>query len=71
MPTETGGTEMPSSAEPRSLTAIRRFARDEFGATAIEYALIASGISIVIFAVVNTLGATTAGLYQNVVTALK
>jgi pilus assembly protein Flp/PilA len=32
------------------------FVRDESGATAIEYGLIAAGISVAIIAVVNTLG---------------
>jgi len=50
---------------------LKCFARDDSGATAIEYAMIASGISIVIITVVNTLGTTTSGLYQSVVTALK
>ena len=35
---------------------LRRFIRDESGATAIEYGLIAAGISIAIIAVVFTLG---------------
>lgn len=35
---------------------VQRFARDESGATAIEYGLIAAGISIAIIAVVNGLG---------------
>jgi pilus assembly protein Flp/PilA len=33
-----------------------RFAKDESGATAIEYGLIAAGISVVIITVVNSLG---------------
>jgi pilus assembly protein Flp/PilA len=33
-----------------------RFAKDESGATAIEYGLIAAGISVAIITVVNTLG---------------
>jgi pilus assembly protein Flp/PilA len=33
-----------------------RFIRDTSGATAIEYGLIAAGISVAIIAVVNTLG---------------
>jgi pilus assembly protein Flp/PilA len=33
-----------------------RFAKDDSGATAIEYGLIAAGISVAIIAVVNTLG---------------
>jgi pilus assembly protein Flp/PilA len=35
---------------------IKRFMIDESGATAIEYGLIAAGISVAIIAVVNTLG---------------
>jgi pilus assembly protein Flp/PilA len=35
---------------------IWRFVKDESGATAIEYGLIAAGISIAIIAVVNGLG---------------
>jgi pilus assembly protein Flp/PilA len=36
---------------------IHRFLRDETGATAIEYGLIAAGIALAIIAVVNGLGA--------------
>ena len=35
---------------------LKRFAKDESGATAIEYGLIAAGISVAIIAVVNGLG---------------
>jgi pilus assembly protein Flp/PilA len=35
---------------------IKRFAADESGATAIEYGLIAAGISVAIIAAVNNLG---------------
>jgi pilus assembly protein Flp/PilA len=35
---------------------LKRFLNDESGATAIEYGLIAAGISVVIITVVNTLG---------------
>jgi pilus assembly protein Flp/PilA len=35
---------------------LERFADDESGATAIEYGLIAAGISVAIIAVVNSLG---------------
>jgi pilus assembly protein Flp/PilA len=34
-------------------TIVKRFVRDESGATAIEYGLIAAGISVVIIPVVN------------------
>ena len=51
-------------------TSFARFARDDSGATAIEYALIAVGIAAVIIAAVNSLGGTLAGLYSNVNTQL-
>jgi pilus assembly protein Flp/PilA len=71
MRTETGVTNMDRLAAISSVSAggLSGFARDESGATAIEYALIASGISIVIVTAVNTVGTTTNGLFQAVVTA--
>jgi pilus assembly protein Flp/PilA len=39
-----------------SMSLISRFLRDEAGATAIEYGLIAAGISVAIIATVATLG---------------
>lgn len=50
---------------------VLRFMRDESGATAIEYAIIASGISIVIVAIVNSLGVTLNTTFTSVQTALK
>jgi pilus assembly protein Flp/PilA len=35
---------------------IMRFIKDESGATAVEYGLIAAGISIAIIAIINSLG---------------
>ena len=52
-------------------TLLRRFVADNSGATAIEYALIASGVSIVIAGAVVTLGSNVKGFYSNVSTALK
>lgn len=52
-------------------TLLRRFVADSSGATAIEYALIASGVSIVIVGTVATLGSNVKGFYSNVATALK
>jgi len=49
----------------------KSLARDESGATSIEYALIASGISIVILVAVNTLGTTLNGMYSSINVALK
>ena len=49
-----------------------RFMRDESGATAIEYAMIASGIAVAIASTVVTLGSAVKGdLYGNVATAMK
>jgi pilus assembly protein Flp/PilA len=52
-------------------TSLRRFARDRSGASAIEYALIASGVSIVIAGTLVTLGSEVKGFYSSVATALK
>lgn len=49
---------------------IKRFLDDESGATAIEYGLIAAGISIAIVAVVFTLGEELEGIFSNVETRL-
>jgi pilus assembly protein Flp/PilA len=50
---------------------IRRFFKDQTAATAIEYGLIAGGISIVILAAVQTIGGTLQTTFSNVATALK
>ena len=50
---------------------LRRFLGDEQGATSIEYALIASGVSIVIVGTVATLGSKVTGMFTSVATALK
>lgn len=39
-------------------TSIARFVKDESGATAIEYGLIAAGIAVAIITMVGTLGGT-------------
>jgi pilus assembly protein Flp/PilA len=44
----------------------RRLAADARGATAIEYAIIASGVAVVISAVVYNLGTSLNGLYTSV-----
>jgi pilus assembly protein Flp/PilA len=48
-----------------------RFANDDSAATAIEYCLIASLISIVIIVAVNGVGTTLNASYTTVSTALK
>ena len=50
---------------------LSRFLRDESGATAIEYAMIASGVGVAIAATVTSLGSGVKGLFNNVSTALK
>jgi pilus assembly protein Flp/PilA len=47
------------------------FLRDESGATAIEYAFIASGIFVAIVAVVQTIGTDLAGIFTNVQNGFK
>ena len=48
-----------------------RFLNDESGATAIEYGLIAAGISIAIVAVVNGLGTNLNAKFTSVNNSLK
>ncbi|XUJ32207.1 Flp family type IVb pilin [Bradyrhizobium japonicum] len=47
------------------------FLRDEFGATAIEYGLIAAGISLAIIAVVNGLGTKLNTKFASISSSLK
>jgi pilus assembly protein Flp/PilA len=50
---------------------IRQFLKAESGATAIEYGLIAAGISIAIIAVVNGLGTNLNAKFKSISTQLK
>ncbi|MEA2991354.1 MAG: pilus assembly protein Flp/PilA [Alphaproteobacteria bacterium] len=50
---------------------IKRFAQDESGATAIEYGLIAAGISVAIIAVVQGLGTKLVSTFTLVSAGLK
>ncbi len=52
------------------MTLLRTFLRDESGATAIEYGLIAAGISVAIITVVQTLGTKLNGTFSNISTKL-
>jgi pilus assembly protein Flp/PilA len=47
------------------------FLSDESGATAIEYGLIAAGISLAIIAIVNTLGGTLNTKFTDINSSLK
>jgi pilus assembly protein Flp/PilA len=50
---------------------MRRFLADRAGASAIEYAMIASGIAVAIAATVMGLGTNVEGLYSSVSSSLK
>jgi pilus assembly protein Flp/PilA len=49
---------------------IARFVKDESGATAIEYGLIAAGISVAIVTIVFTLGSTIQGIFSGINTKI-
>ena len=51
-------------------TSIARFVSDESGATAIEYGLIAAGISVAIITVVTLIGTNLNTTFGSVATAL-
>jgi pilus assembly protein Flp/PilA len=53
------------------IISVQRFLRDDGGATAIEYAIIASGIAVAIAATIVNLGSNVKGLYDSVATAMK
>lgn len=50
---------------------VKRFAKDESGATAIEYGLIAAGIALAIITIVNTLGDKVQGTFQGISDKMK
>ena len=52
------------------MTTLVRFLKDEAGATAIEYGLIAAGISVAIIAVVQGLGSKLKSTFTSVQNAL-
>jgi len=50
---------------------VANFIKDQAGVTAIEYGIIAAGISIAIIVAVNGLGTTLNGTFTNVNTQLR
>jgi pilus assembly protein Flp/PilA len=50
---------------------VSRFLRDDSGATAIEYGLIAAGIAVAIIAAVQAVGTSLDVIFDKVDTALK
>jgi pilus assembly protein Flp/PilA len=55
----------------RHMSKIVAFLKNESGATAIEYGLIAAGISVVIIATVNAIGTNLNGKFNSISTQLK
>jgi pilus assembly protein Flp/PilA len=53
------------------MTKVIAFLKNETGATAIEYGLIAAGISIAIIAIVNTLGSQLNAKFTDISNQLK
>jgi pilus assembly protein Flp/PilA len=60
-----------SREETAMFGALRAFVKCESGATAIEYGLIAAGISVAIIAVVNGLGTGLNAKFKSISTQLK
>ena len=52
------------------MATVLQFLKDESGATAIEYGLIAAGISVVIIATVNAIGSTLNAKFQYIADTL-
>jgi pilus assembly protein Flp/PilA len=50
---------------------LKSFLRDEKGATAIEYGLIAAGIAVAIITVITTIGTNLNAAFTNVANILK
>ena len=48
------------------MVTLKKFVRDESGATAIEYGLIAAGIAVAIITVVNGLGTKLSNTFTNI-----
>jgi pilus assembly protein Flp/PilA len=55
-----------SAYEDLAMNDVSQFLRNEGGATAIEYALIAGGIALVIIAAVNQVGTTLQTVFEDV-----
>ena len=53
------------------MSILKSFVRDESGATAIEYGLIAAGIAVAIITVVQGLGTKLSDTFSNITAAIK
>lgn len=70
-PTNTLALERQGTTEISTVQLLHRFFKDESGATAIEYGLIAAGISLAIIAAVNGLGSKLNTKFTAINTSLK
>jgi pilus assembly protein Flp/PilA len=70
-PPQKAGAAQSVIQEIKRMSLITRFLRDEAGATAIEYGLIAAGISVAIIATVTGLGSKLTTTFTSVSDALK
>jgi pilus assembly protein Flp/PilA len=61
----------PTGKELAMTKLFKRFMQDSSGATAIEYGLIAAGISVAIITVVGSLGSSLNTTFTSVQTAIK
>ena len=62
----------PKQRESRKMrTSFARFVKDESGATAIEYALIAAGIGVAIMVAVNSVGSALITKFNDIAADLK
>ena len=69
--TGAGGTELRQPMDQEHyMNIVTRFVNDESGATAIEYGLIAAGISVAIIAVVNSLGTQLKSTFSTITSQL-
>jgi pilus assembly protein Flp/PilA len=59
------------ASHSRSMKTVRRFLADETAATAIEYGLIAAGISLAIIAIVNGMGTKLNTKFASINSSLK
>jgi pilus assembly protein Flp/PilA len=59
------------ACDAQLMSKLRAFLADESGATAIEYGLIAAGISVAIIAVVNGLGTKLNTTFSNITSKMK
>lgn len=65
------GPTVMTEQEELPMTMFQRFLKDESGATAIEYGLIASLIAIAIIAVLGTLGTNLSTKFNQVATSIQ